>query len=249
MICNKCNSFAQYLTNKYGDNAFDLYWSDKNIISPWEIEKCSNKKVWIKCQEKDYHEDYQISPNNFGYNERCPYCSHNNGKVHPKDSLGQYIIDNYGQDFLDKIWSDKNKKSAFKYFIYSINEVWWKCFDKSHEDYLRKISISTTCEFRCPLCMENRKESVLQEKVRSYIETLNYTILHESYCTIVPKNPKTNRILPFDNEIKELKLIIEVHGTQHYFECSGLWKTDNSNLVKRKLYDRYKKNKIYSKWI
>ena len=48
--------------------------------------------------------------------------------------------------------------------------------------------------------------------------------------------------MPFDNEILELKLIIEVHGRQHYFEESGIWFDENYDLQKRKLYDKYKKD-------
>ena len=47
-------------------------------------------------------------------------------------------------------------------------------------------------------------------------EKYNYTLLHEQDCTIYPVNPKTNYPMSFDNEIKELKLIIEVNGVQHY---------------------------------
>ena len=52
--------------------------------------------------------------------------------------------------------------------------------------------------------------------------------------------------MPFDNEVPELKLIIEVHGSQHYKELTGKcsW-TGNlapeQYLRKRKLYDRYKR--------
>ena len=47
--CKQCNSFGQYLTDNYGKNALDIYWSDKNTIDPFKIESLSNKKVWIKC--------------------------------------------------------------------------------------------------------------------------------------------------------------------------------------------------------
>ena len=59
----------------------------------------------------------------------CKYCN----------SLGQYIIDNYGQDFLNNIWSDKNNKSAFEYTLKTRKTVWWKCTDEKHEDFKRKI--------------------------------------------------------------------------------------------------------------
>ena len=109
--CKQCNSFAQWGIDNIDKDFLEKYWNyNKNILNPWEISYSSAKKIWIKCQKKDYHGSYQIRCADFTYNDRCPYCS--NKKVHPKDSLGQYIIDNYGKEFLDKIWSSKNKKSS-----------------------------------------------------------------------------------------------------------------------------------------
>jgi hypothetical protein len=95
----------------------------------------------------------------------------------------------------------------------------------------------------------------LQEKVILHLESLNYTILHEYNCTIIPKNSKKihcNNRMPFDNEIKELNLIIEVHGEQHYI-ITGLTKLTSHNnnttpeyeLHMQKVRDRYKR--IYAK--
>ena len=94
--------------------------------------------------------------------------------------------------------------------------------------------------------MENNNSSKLQEKVNQYINSLGYKINTECNCTIIPKNPKTKFNLPFDNEIEELKLIIEVNGRQHYDEISSnsKWlngKTAKEYLHNRKLKDRYKK--------
>jgi hypothetical protein len=47
--------------------------------------------------------------------------------------------------------------------------------------------------------------------------------------------------MPFDNEVIELKLIIEVHGRQHYEEKDGLWFNKNFNLHVVQLHDRYKR--------
>lgn len=254
--CNQCSSFAQHLIDLYGNNALELYWDFENNnklgINPWKIKKCANsQKIYIKCQnsEKQYHSNYLISCNKFSSaKHRCPYCS--NQKIHPKDSLGQYIIDNFGQNFLDKIWSDKNKKSAFEYAPFSAIKVWWRCIDEKHEDFKRRISESNNYDFRCPSCTQERLESILQEKVRIYLEQTNYMILHENKCTIVPRNPKTKYKLPFDNEIKELKLVIEVMGKQHY-ELSG-WNEHTAKKNKTtkqqefhyiKLKDRYKRIK------
>lgn len=244
--CKQCNSFAQWML----DNNLKIedYWDyDKNTISSWEISYGSKNKIWIKCQEKDYHGSYEIKCCNFIQGQRCTYCS--GKKIHPKDSLGQYIIDNYGEDFLWKVWSDKNEKSPFEYLPCSHFKVWWKCLDNEHTDFQRKIKDSNYLEFRCPQCSQERKESILEEKTRLYLEELGYDVLTEYNCTIKPINPKTKMFLPLDNEIildNGKHLIIEIHGQQHYdisfWLSKGLKKEEAiKKLHHRKLLDRYKK--------
>ncbi len=250
--CNQCNSFGQYLINNFGENAIKIYWSDKNIVNPFEVSYGSNRKIWIKCQEKPYHEDYKIYPSNFLKGNRCSYCG--NFKVHPLDSFGQYIIDNYGEEFLNKVWSKKNKKSAFEYTPNSNKEVWWKCQNDKHEDFKRGICESNIYKFRCPECVRERRESLLQESIRLYLNEIGYTLKHENNCSIVPRNPKTNQPLPFDNEVVDLKLIIEVHGQQHY-DITGfhtmIAKRNNTTpeyeLHYQKVKDRYKRMYSISK--
>ena len=108
-------------------------------------------KVWIKCQEKDYHDSYLINCNSFsGGGHRCSYCG--NREVHPLDSLG-YL---YPQVF--KIWSNKNIKSPYEYTPNSGQKVWWKCTDGKHKDYFRSISESNDANFKCHKCtIANRR--------------------------------------------------------------------------------------------
>ena len=250
LCCSQCNSFAQWGIDNIDKHFLEKYWSNKNEllgINPWHITRRCSEKVWIICQEKDYHEDYKITCDSFVGNDRCPCCCNFHGKVHPRDSLGQYIIDNYSKEFLDSVWSNKNTKSSFEYTPKSHIKVWWKCPEGKHEDYYRIIQGSNTYDFRCAECVRERDESFLQEKVRLYLNKLGYTVLHEYKCNILPINPKTNYPLPFDNEVVELKLVIEVHGSQHYKELSGMFFNPNFDLHKRKLYDRYKKFIAYIK--
>lgn len=244
------DSFAQWGIDNIDKNFIEKYWSDKNTLNPWELTKNNNKKVWIKCINKDYHEYYLTQCSHFYSGKRCPYCATLHGKVHSKDSLGQYIIDNYGQDFLNKVWSDKNKKTPFEYSIGSNQKVWWKCMDDKHEDFMRNIHNSSTYDFRCPKCIHEKRESILQEKVRLYLEKTNYTIVHENNCTLSIINPKTKYKLPYDNEIKELKLLCEVMGNQHY-KVTGFHQlqADKNNTIPeqelhyQQLKDRYKRIK------
>jgi len=249
--CHKCNSFAQYLIDRYGQNALDMYWDyNKNTINPWDISCQGNYKVWIKCQEKDYHGSYLVYCNNFYRGHRCSYCSHQ--KVHPLESLGALYLESV------RYWSDVNKKSPFQYNAHSNSQVYWKCPNNKHEIYQRSINTAVRFEFRCPECSRERKESMLQEKVRKYLE-INYSkykLNHEYSCTLIPQNPKfdDNRYkLPFDNEliIGNKHLIIEVMGQQHYKEHSynSIWNRKDLSpkqaLHKQKLYDRYKRYVAY----
>ena len=246
--CKQCKSVAQYILDNFPDKKLEEIWDyEKNgDLDPWMIKRGSHVKIWIKCQEKDYHGSYKVESNSFTTQEsRCPYCSTQHGRVHPLDSLGQYIIDNYGEEFLWKVWSDKNELSPFEYCIYSDKKVWWNCPDNKHNSYKRSCDLGNKLEFRCPKCSEERDDSIVEEKTKVYLEELGYEVKTEHGCTIRPINPKTKCPLPFDNEIileNGKHLIIEVHGIQHY-KIDGYYNKTNEELHQRKLYDRYKRIK------
>lgn len=241
-------SFAQWGIDNLGEDFLEKYWDHKRNVNTntWEITYQWNSYVWIKCQEKDYHGTYRVKCNTFvGSNTRCPFCKRNSGKVHILDSLGKLFPQSL------EVWSHKNKKSSFEYSHMSNQKVWWKCLDDKHEDYKRSIKNSNKYDFRCPKCIKERDESFLQEKVRLHLESLNYKLLHEYDCNIIAQNPKIKNKLgrmPYDNEIGELKLIIEVNGQQHYKITSYAIqqaKKNNSTpeyeLHYQKLKDRYKR--------
>ena len=263
--CNKCSgklfgkkkeiitriknygSMAQYILDNFPDkDLYDIWDKEKNgNLDPWSItQKSSRIKIWIICQEKDYHGSYEILCSEFTGGIGCPYCSLKGNRIHPKDSLGQYIIDNYGEEFLS-VWSDKNKKSPFEYAPKSKKEVWWKCPNGEHEEYLRTIDSSNYCEFRCPKCVEEMNNSIIENKAKSYLYELGYNVLSEHKCTIRPINPKTKMPLPFDNEIileNGKHLIIEVHGEQHY-KIDRLHNKTKEDLHYQQVKDRYKRIK------
>ena len=241
-------SFAQWYIDNYGEKEFEElieYNKEKNnLVNMWKKSSGSETHIWMKCKNKSYHENF-MSMSSISHGGKCKYCGRTK-YVHPKDSLGQYIIDNFGKDFLNNIWSDKNEKSPFKYSIGTEKKVWFKCLNGIHEDKLRQVNNSVRNNFICPFCSKNFNVSQLEIKIFNYLKSLNYTVNRENSCTIVPKNPKTNRPLPFDNEIKELKLIIEVNGRQHYKEIGNGSKwlngmNTNEYLHNRKLKDRYKR--------
>ncbi len=244
--CKACKSFAQWGIDNLGSTFLDDYWSDKNTADPWQVNKGTTEYVFIKCQSCTYHPDYLVSPSNFiKHNSRCPLCSGYSGKIHQLDSLGS----KYPKVF--SIWPETNMSSPYDYSPHSGKQVNWKCSLGIHPNYTRTINTSVKCDFRCPQCVSECSQSELQFKVSAYIDELGYKLLHERNCTIIPRNPKHKKSarydMPFDNEIPELKLIIEVHGQQHYsmHEFHRMQSKKNgipiNELFKaQKLRDRYK---------
>ena len=235
--CIACVSFGQWAVDNI-PNFFEDYWSDKNTLNPFTVEVYSEKSIWIKCTKTDYHEDYQISIHNFAFGERCPYCARK--KVNYYDSVG------YQYPSIVKLWSDKNEKSPYEYSVSSGKYVILNC--PIHGEYKQKIRDFVKGGAICKYCKQELGFSSLEIKVRDYItKKLKYNCLHERDCTILPINPLTNYGLPFDNEIPELKLIIEVNGKQHYEICGFTIlsakennKTPEEILEYQKWKDQYK---------
>lgn len=216
--CIACCSFGQYCIDYIDKDFIEKYWSSKNTLDPFSIEHFSLKKVWIKCPNVKYHPDYQVSCHNFARGEKCPYC--NSKKVHKLDSVGMKY-----PKIISK-WSSKNSKSPFDFFPGSNKKIWFVCENNKHGEYYRSINNEIFSQLECPNCSKERLQSRLELKVSEYIRSLGYKLLHEYNCSFVARNPKTNYPLPFDNEIPELKLLIEVHGEQHYKKSSFYNRTE-----------------------
>ena len=162
--CTKCcnkyeNSFAYHIQvelqeplNKHWD------WND-NELNPYHIYKNSTKKVKIKCIKKDYHGNYSIDPHHFYAGKRCPYCCSFHGKVHPKDSFGQWLINNYGEDAIEKYWSSKNTIDPFTIAPQSNKKIWILCQNKDYHNDNGGYKTTVRNFYygnRCPYCSSQK---------------------------------------------------------------------------------------------
>lgn len=254
-ICTKCNSFAQHIIDVLGEGSIEKYWDyEKNTKDPWVISYGSREKVWLICQETDYHGSYEATMKHFLYHgARCPYC--NSKKIHPKDSFAQKCIDEFGDNFFEKYWdNDKNIIDPWTIAPHSNTAtVYIKCQNnQEHESYAVHLSNPYYRIDNCPQCFKEEHDSKLQKKVAKYIKKkYNYELFHEYECSIAPKNPKTGRLLPFDNEViinEDVKLLIEVHGEQHFSieswtrkEAKRRGVTPEEQLAYQRWKDAYKK--------
>lgn len=233
--CKQCESIGQYGIDNIDKDFILKYWSNKNNCDPMTVNKNSTKKIWIKCIDVEYHPDYDITAVNFYKGKRCPYCS--GKRIAKEDSVG------YKFPEIFDIWIEK-KNTPYDYLPNSNKKIYFKC--EKHGEYRRRICNAVKCDFICPKCSKELQESKLQRKVRKYIEERFKTIKHEYNCTIIPINPKTNYKLPYDNEIPDIKLIIEVNGEQHYKASSFFYGKNKEQAQKRFEYrkelDKYKKN-------
>jgi len=226
MDCIACGSIAEWGIKKYGKDFLNEYWSDKNMISPWEITYASTKKIWIICQEKDYHEDYITTCGNFTtLNNRCPYCNSNSGKVHPLDSVGTLYPE------ILKIWSDKNKKTPFEYSIGSKKKVWFKCKHKKHKDYYRNIKESRAGGFKCPACSLSKGEYFIMEYL------MNLEIISTPQKKFKGLLGLGGGSLSYDFYIPSKNLLIEYDGEFHYIPLMG-----DDQFKKQKKHDELKTN-------
>lgn len=126
----------------------DSWDYDKNNISPDDVASQSNKKYWFKCQR--------------GIHKSTAYYLYNITKYLNKDkefcickecaSIGQFIVDQYGDQYLQETWSKLNQKSPFETYKGSSTRIFLKCIkDPTHPDYdLYAFKYSKT--HGCPYC-------------------------------------------------------------------------------------------------
>lgn len=175
--CGKCcktyeKSFAYHIEVKLGE-PLEKYWDfEKNTLNPYHISRAGKAKVWIKCQEKDYHGSYETTRSSFIKGKKCPICAKstpNSIKIHPRDSFAQYHIDNTDPNFLDKYWDwEKNTVSPWEIAPCSNkHKIWIKCQNEEinelngfkKKDYHKSYQMTCnrfTSGARCPYCWNQK---------------------------------------------------------------------------------------------
>jgi len=152
MQCRACNSFAQYIIDKYDINYLNYIWSDKNIKSPWDYTHGSNQLAWFNCTNNSDHVYQQVIYNRVK-DCLCPFC--NNKNINTGVAKGHSLAEILPESI--NVWSDKNTKTPYDYTPSSGMIVWWKCENNIHDDYERKIANSNIRGFKCPICVRNNQ--------------------------------------------------------------------------------------------
>ena len=147
MKCTKCNSFAQYIIDNFGQEHLDRIWNKDNTLDPWMIPYKSNKKAIFNCLTNEDH-IFERSIYVYTNGAECPYCLHR--LITKEESLGSIYPD------VVKLWSKRNKKTPYEYSPKSGQKVWWKCPDNIHDDFKRNIEDMVYSNLTCPRCVREK---------------------------------------------------------------------------------------------
>ncbi len=237
------DSFAQYHIDNTDKDFLEKYWDyEKNTVNPYEISPFSNKPIWIKCQEKDYHGSYKIRCSSFtNQNSRCPYCHKNSGKVH--------LYDSFGYNNFDKVcisWSNDNNASPFKISCHSGKKYIFYC-EECDEYFKKTITKITDREQWCPYC----NMSLGEKKIKYWLENNHIKYIYEkTFKNLLGIGGKG---LSYDFYLPDYNLLIEYQGEQHEKAIDGFggekkFKTQREHDKRKREYANKNKYKLLEIW-
>ena len=209
----KC-SFGKWLTDCFGFDAIEKYWSNKNTVDPFEIGSGSRNNIWVKCQHG--HPDYPILSYSFKVGCRCPICA---GR---KVIIG---INDIATTHPQYVCFFKNKSDANQYTAGTKHRFEFVCPCCGHEKSM-PFSNLIYQGFACPICSDGISYpnkfiiALLKQVVQLHPENIELAQykpekVFEWAKNVFNNNPHSKKAydlyIPFDNPI-----IIENHGPQHY---------------------------------
>ena len=150
-------SFKQMCIDTNRKELLDRWDYELNNITPDLISSKSGTKRWFKCplgKHKSELKDISYIGRNDKYMAPCNGCN----------SFAQHIIDKYDEDYLNKIWSDKNEKSPWDYSYGSNQIVFFNCVNNPDHVYPQAI-YNRANDCGCPYCNnKNINSGIVKEQ-------------------------------------------------------------------------------------
>ena len=221
--CPTCSGKIKLTTKGFIEKAKEKHGNKYDYSNVEYIN--AHKKVIIRCVE---HGEFKQQPGKHLSGRGCPTCA--NILTAKKLSLTT-------EEFIEKA----KKKHGNKYdyskveYINNHTKVIIRCIE--HGEFKQRPSCHLSSS-GCPICVNKTEAKVYDYLKKKYN---NYNIIHQfkpNWC----KNIDTERNLPFDICIEELKLIIEIDGEQH-FTCDSIYyknDEDKKDFQQRRKIDLYK---------
>lgn len=205
--CNLCfdKSFASHDLSKY--------WSNKNLKSSRKIFKHSNNKFEFDCNICNH--TFKIMLCHLNKGQWCCYCS--NQKLCDNENCNLCFNKSFASSDKSKYWSDKNNKLPRDVFLNANTKYIFDC-NECNNDYISQLNDISYRDRWCN-CKFNKTETKLfnwlNNKFNKYIIVKQFKIDKYNY--------------KYDFYIKDLSLIIELDGRQHFIQVSN-WESPEFNL-------------------
>ena len=149
--CSICynKSFASYEKAKY------WHETKNNNVKPRDIFKCSGKKYWFKCPDKDCNHNFKMSPNKITSNNRwCPYCS--NHKLCDDNDCSICYNKSFASHKKSKYWHPTKNGNVKPRDIFkgTHDKYWFKCPNKdcNHDFEIGICHITSKDNSWCQYC-------------------------------------------------------------------------------------------------
>ena len=208
-LCNN-NNCGICFNKSFASSKRAINWSVKNNLAPRDAHLNSDKKYRFNC-DKCTHEFEARLHDITGKDSWCPYCS--NKKLCSDNECNHCSNNSFATHEKAKYWSVKNGNiTPRQVFKSSYNKYWFNCDNCPHE--FKSVLYSINGGNWCPIC-KNKTETKLHEALSQ-----NYQVIYQpkyDWCI----NIETNRRLPFDFEISDYNIIIELDGDQHFKQVSN----------------------------
>lgn len=151
-------SFGSWCKENNHQDFLDRWDYELNKKTPYEVSITDKSMYYFKCP-RGLHESEQHHVNRFHTfktkNINCSECG----------SFKQYVIDNYSEEYFEKIWSDKNTENPIKITAKTHNhDIWLKCTHREDHPNYKTQPMNFARGYDCPLCSRIKNGNSLGDK-------------------------------------------------------------------------------------
>jgi very-short-patch-repair endonuclease len=194
-------------------------WATINILKSHNVFLQSNKKIIFNCLTCNH--EYETTPNHYyNRNGSCPYCAN---KKLCNNNCDTCFNKTFAAHPLISSWSNKNTINPRNVFKGSEIKCIFNCNTCYFEFESKLYNVLTG--YWCPYCKKKTEAKLLEFIKNTYN---NYkTQSRFNWC----RYSKTQNIMPFDFELVDKKILIELDGNQHFIQVSN-WDSPESVQTK-----------------
>lgn len=195
--CPECGRIA---SNKNSTKTNKQFLSELKEVNPCIIPLQdyiqARIKIWVKCKQCEHK--WKQAPDGLLQGSGCPKCAKK--RQHDKQAKSN-------EQFLEELFNANPMLLPLEPYYNDHTKIKIKCLV---HDYVWSVAPNKILRKHtgCPKCNMYNNE----QKIAKFFEQMNYHIMPQKRY----KDCKDKYTLPFDIYVKELNLLIEYQGEQHY---------------------------------